>query len=260
MLLGEGMNPSLVDVVLVRPKHPGNVAAACRAMKNMGLAALRIVEPPPGLDDVGVRSLAYGAWDVLDAARYPGSLREAISANTLVVGTSGRPSAGDWTPRRFASEAGERAGPGRIAVVFGPEASGLRADELALCHLHVRIPTDPAHASLNLAQAVLVVGYEIFLSSAAPAPAEPTPVASAGQIETALDDLRAGLTGIGYLNPAAPDAVLSELRGLVVRAKPTPREIVLLRGLARQILWAARQIAQRSPGTDNGAPLGRDRT
>lgn len=253
------MNPSLVDIVLVRPKQPGNVAAACRAMKNMGLTALRIVDPPGGLDDVAVRSLAYGAWDVLDAARYDASLREATSANTVVVGTSGRPSSGDWTPRRFASEAAERAGPGRIAVVFGPEASGLRLDELALCQLHVRIPTDPAHASLNLAQAVLVVSYEIFLSSAATPPIEPAPVAPAGQIEAALDHLRAGLTGIGYLNPACPDAVLSELRGLVVRAKPTPREIALLRGLARQIAWAAERIAQKSPATDNGAPLGRDR-
>lgn len=253
------MKPSLVDIVLARPKHPGNVAAACRAMKNMGLTALRIVDPPAGLDDVAVRSMAYGAWDVLDSADCVASVREATSANTLVVGTSGRPSAGEWTPRRFASEGAERAGSGRIAVVFGPEPSGLRLDELALCHLNVRIPTDPAHGSLNLAQAVLVVGYEIFLSSAATLPAEPGPVAPAGQIEAALDDLRTGLTGIGYLNPACPDAVLSELRSLVVRARPTPREIALLRGLARQIRWAAQRIAQKGPGTDNGAPLGRDR-
>ena len=255
------MNPSLVDIVLVRPKQPGNVAAACRAMKNMGLGTLRVVDPPPGLDDFQARSLAYGAWDVLDSARYVASLREATSTNTLVVGTSGRPSADDWAPRRFATEAAERAGSGRIAIVFGPEASGLRLDELALCHLRVRIPTHSTHSSLNLAQAVLVMGYEILLSSppGAPERIEPRPVAAAGQIEAALDELRTGLTGIGYLNPACPDAVLSELRALLVRSRPSPREVTLLRGLARQIRWAGIQIAQRGSGTDNGAPLGRGR-
>src|SRR5262245_7279114 len=125
------MNPALVDIVLVRPKHPGNVAAACRAMKNMGLTTLRIVDPPPDLDDYAARSLAAGAWDLLEAARPFASVREATSSHTLVVGTSGRPSPEDWSPRRFASEAVERAGSGRIAVVFGPEATGLRLDELA---------------------------------------------------------------------------------------------------------------------------------
>jgi TrmH family RNA methyltransferase len=253
------MNPSLVDIVLVRPNHPGNVAAACRALKNMGLTALTLVEPPAGLEDPGVRSLAYGAWDVLDGARRAASVRQATAECTLVAATSGRPAEGDWTPRRFAAEAAARAGTGRVAVVFGPEATGLRNDEMRLCQLRVRIPTDPAQPSLNLAQAVLIVAYEIFLSSAQTPAVQADPLARAGEIEAALDDLRAGLAGIGYLNPASPDGVLTELRRLLARARPTPREIVLLRGVARQIGWAARQIAQKRAGTDNGAPLGRHR-
>ena len=84
------MDLSRVEIVLVRPSRPANVAAACRAMKNMGLRRLCLVEPPPGLGETEARSLAYGAWDVLDGARQAGSLEEAVSGSVAVVGTTGR--------------------------------------------------------------------------------------------------------------------------------------------------------------------------
>src|SRR6266704_3238523 len=189
------MDPSRVDVVLVRPARPANVAAACRAMKNMGLGRLRIVGPPPGLADPEVRSLAYGAWDLLDAARPAASLLEAVGDATLVAGTSGRSLPDAWTPRRLAREAEGRARGGRLSLVFGPERSGLTSAEL----------------------------------------------------EQAVQDLRAGLLEVGYLNPANPDDVLAELRRLLARAGPTSREVTLLRGLARQISWAGRKTRGR-PG------------
>jgi TrmH family RNA methyltransferase len=246
------MNPRSVDVVLVRPSRPGNVAAACRAMKNMGLGRLGLVEPPPDLASREARALAYGAWDVLDAARVSATLREAVAEATLVVGTSGRPLPSAWTPRQLAEEGPARAGPGRTALVFGPEASGLRNDELALCHVHVHIPADPAHPSLNLAQAVLVLAYEIrvsALAAAPPAAADARERATSAEIEAALDDLARALLAIGYLNPDNPGRILAELRGLLSRAGPTPRETSLLRGLARQILWAAGGVA-RERGAD----------
>src|SRR5262245_27675676 len=168
------MDPARVDIVLVRPSRPANVAAACRAMKNMGLRSLRLVEPPPGLDRPEARALAYGAWDVLDAALVFADLRGAVADAGLVAGTSGRTGAPAFEPREFAAEAATRAASGRVAVVFGPEASGLTNDELARCHLVIHIPTDVAQSSLNLAQAVLIVAYEIRLATlergAAPAP------------------------------------------------------------------------------------------
>jgi TrmH family RNA methyltransferase len=232
-----------VDVVLVRAARPANVAAACRAMKNMGLRTLRLVGRPAGLDDPEARAVAYGAWDVLDGAAVHDTLREAVAGSTLVVGTSGRRTADAWTPRRLATEAASRAGSGRLSLVFGPEATGLTNDELALCHVRVHIPTVPEHSSLNLAQAVLVLGYEMLLSAETPTLADATPRASAGETESALDDLRAALLGVGYLNPDNPEAILAELRRLIARAGPTPREVALLRGLARQIAWAASRIA-----------------
>ena len=130
---------------------------------------------------------------------------------------------------------------GRLSIVFGPESSGLTNQELALCHVRVRIPTSLEHPSLNLAQAVLVLAYELHVARAPAARVEGPLVASAGVLEDAVQELREALLGIGYLNPAQPDEVLSELRGLLLRSRPTPREVTLLRGLARQIAWAGKK-------------------
>jgi TrmH family RNA methyltransferase len=227
------MDPRRVDVVLVRPARPANVAAACRAMKNMGLGSLVLVEAEPVAEPA--RALAYGAWDVLDAARHARSLAEAVGGAALVAATSGRNEGGSVAPRAFAHDA--PAGQGRIAVVFGPEATGLRRDELDLCPWRIHIPTAAEHSSLNLAQAVMVVAYEIHLSAGAPVEVRPEPAPQAA-FEGAVTALGEALLAVGYLNPQGPDAILAELRRLLARAAPTAREVALLRGLARQVHWA----------------------
>jgi TrmH family RNA methyltransferase len=228
----------MIDIVLVRPKRAANVAAACRAMKNMSLGSLVLVAPPDDLTAPDARALAYGAWEILDAARLAADLRAAIGPAVFVVGATGKPHAGALSPRELARTWRERAGRGLMAVVFGPEASGLSEQELALCHAMVTIPAHPSQASLNLAQAVLVIAYEIFVESSPPTEAAPTPEpATAAQLETALDDLREALLAIGYLNPQNPEGILTELRRLAARAAPSARELTLLRGLARQIRW-----------------------
>jgi TrmH family RNA methyltransferase len=238
------MDLARVDVVLVRPSRAGNVAAACRALKNMGLRSLSLVGADELVLDRDARALAYGAWDVLDGARRCASLAQAVAPCTLVVATSGREVAGTWSPRRLAQEAAARSRGGRLAIVFGPEASGLRRDELELCHEVVRVPTDPAQPSLNLAQAVLLLAYELRLSALQGAAAgEPLAVEGAepvvsGTLERALSELREALLAVGYLDPASPDRLLAELRRLIARAGPSEREVVLLRGLARQVAWA----------------------
>ncbi|HJS59751.1 MAG TPA: TrmJ/YjtD family RNA methyltransferase [Vicinamibacteria bacterium] len=232
-----------VAIVLVRPARAANVAAACRAMKNMGLAALRLVGSHARLRDPTERALAYGAFDVLDGAREFPSLREAVADATFVVATSGRLDLPALAPRELAQRAQGKGSGGRMAVVFGPEASGLTSDELRLCHATVRIPTDAAHSSLNLAQAVLVVAYELFLVDLGAQPSEEAFGATAGDLEDALADLRGALLAIGYLPEANPEPILGELRALLARASPTLREVSLLRGVARQVAWAGRRIA-----------------
>jgi TrmH family RNA methyltransferase len=231
-----------LDVVLVRPARATNVAAACRALANMGFEHLRLVGPLPDLADPAARALAYGAWELLDGAVACDSLADAVADAEWVVGTSGKPQAGALDPRAFARRlAGD--GRGRVALVFGPEASGLTRRELDLCHARVHIPAAPAHPSLNLAQAVLILAYESFLALGARDSAarhdEPA-AASAGEMEDALAHLREALLEVGFLDPRNPDAILSELRRLLARAAPTPRELLLLRGLARQVGWAGR--------------------
>jgi len=242
------MDLDRVDVVLVRPSRPANVAASCRAMKNMGIRSLRLVGLRVEQVDADARSLAYGAWDLLDRARTFNDLPAATADATVVVGTSGRADAAAWMPWELAASASQRMGSGRLALVFGPEASGLGPDELALCHARVHIPTHPAQASLNLAQAVLLVSYELFLAGhpedggdGRDAPTR----ASAGELETALLELRECLLEVGYLNRENPRPILAELRLLLARAGPTPREIALLRGVARQVRWAARVAKDR---------------
>ena len=222
-------------------------------MKNMGLRSLCLVEPPEGLQDREARALAYGAWDVLDGARVATCLLDAVSASVAVVGTTGRASPGAWTPRRLAAEAERLARGGTLSLVFGPEATGLTGAEMDLCHALVHAPTDPAHKSLNLAQSVLLLAYEMRLAALAGA-AGPDPGgeggreerAPAGDVEQAVRELRAALLEIGYLDPENPDRVLAELRRLIARAGPTPREVVLLRGLARQVAWAGRVARDRA--------------
>jgi TrmH family RNA methyltransferase len=229
--------PRAVDVVLVRPSRPANVAAACRAMKNMGLESLVLVEPPAGLDQPEARALAYGAWDVLDAAGRAPDLAAAVATATFVVGTSGKVQDDVWTPRELAAGWRARAGGGRLALVFGPEASGLFEPELRLCNAVVRIPTDPAQPSLNLAQAVLILAYELFVAASETRPSMEER-ATVEESEAALADLKEALLAIGFLNAQNPDAILAELRRLASRAGLTARESTLLRGLARQIKWA----------------------
>jgi TrmH family RNA methyltransferase len=223
--------------VLVRPRRAANVAAACRALKNMGYGRLVLVDPPTDLETR--RGLAYGAWDVLDGAERATDLASAVADCTVVAASSGRAGEDALTPRDFAARLDDRAGGGEAAVVFGPEDHGLTIIERKRCHLAVRIPTAPAQPSLNLAQAVLLVAYELFLAGAR-LPGNAPALATAGEFDGALAALREALLAIGYLNPANPEAVLAELRRLLWQGTPTPRDVVLLRGLARQIAWSAR--------------------
>lgn len=250
------MDLGTVEVVLVRPSRPGNVASACRAMKNMGLRRLCLVGVEPGFVAGEARKLAYGAWDVLDAARFAAGLPDAVARAAFVAGTSGQATGDAVGPRELAREAARRPGP--TALVFGPEASGLTSEELGMCHARVHIPADPEHPSLNLAQAVLILAYEMRLASGAVRPWAPPVAATAGEQEDMLGELRQGLLGIGYLNPENPEAVLGELRRLLARASPTPREVTLLRGLARQLRWAATALAasRRAGGHSAGGVPG----
>ena len=155
-----------VKVVLVGTTHPGNIGATARAMKNMGILDLALVEPKEFPSDVATfRSKA--AKDILEKASVHTSLEEAISECELVVGTSARGRTVPWpvlNPRAAAEEMHKSSLNGKVAIVFGREDRGLTNEELGLCNFHVHIPSDPEYSSLNLSQAVQILAYEIRLS------------------------------------------------------------------------------------------------
>ena len=155
-----------VKVVLVGTTHPGNIGATARAMKNMGILDLALVEPKEFPSDIATfRSKA--AKDILEKASVHTSLEEAISECELVVGTSARGRTVPWpvlNPREAAEEMHKSSLNGKVAIVFGREDRGLTNEELGLCNFHVHIPSDPEYSSLNLSQAVQILAYEIRLS------------------------------------------------------------------------------------------------
>ena len=155
-----------VKVVLVGTTHPGNIGATARAMKNMGILDLALVEPKEFPSDVATfRSKA--AKDILEKASVHRSLAEAVSECELVVGTSARGRTVPWpvlNPREAAEEMHKSSRNGKVAIIFGREDRGLTNEELGLCNFHVHIPSDPEYSSLNLSQAVQILAYEIRLS------------------------------------------------------------------------------------------------
>jgi tRNA/rRNA methyltransferase len=236
-------DPSTPAVVLVRPREEGNVGSAARAMANMGLDRLILVEPAAAIGKVGV-AFAVGAKHVLDGARRVSSLREALAPFRRVVGTT---SSRDrrWevpvlTPRELPAHlAGDPPAPQDIptALVFGPEVGGLTNEELALASVLVTIPCSPVQPTLNLAQAVLIVTYELFQARGPVEPlaiGHPEPPATIGELDGLFDHAADLLRRVGFERDDSFAGVLRDLRRLAARAGPTSREVAILRGICRR--------------------------
>lgn len=224
-----------IRIVLVETSHPGNIGAAARAMKTMCLDRLWLVNPAEfPHSDASAR--ASGAVDILEQARVTATLDEALTGCALVVGTSAR-HRGIGPPEMMPRECAERlvtaAAEQDVALVFGRERTGLTNEELGRCHLLVNIPANPEYASLNLASAVQVLGYELILAQAAPPAAvgSETPLATADEMERLYEHLESAALETGFLDPANPKHLMRRLRRLFNRAQPDQNEVNILRGL-----------------------------
>ncbi|MDX1515674.1 MAG: RNA methyltransferase [Woeseiaceae bacterium] len=228
-----------IRIVLIGTTHPGNIGAAARAMKNMGLDELVLVGPRYFPHDEAT-ARASGADDLLARARVVNALPDAIADCSYVVGASARSRAIAWPcldARDAAQRIVERGGQGSVAVVFGPEKSGLSNAELDLCDTLLTIPANPAFSSLNLAMAVQVVCYEIraATSSRQPEYEAEAPPATHEQLEHFYARLEALLTDTGFLDPDNPRHLMRRLRRLFVRAQPDQNEINILQGILAAI-------------------------
>ncbi|GHH56559.1 MULTISPECIES: RNA methyltransferase [Gammaproteobacteria] len=231
-----------IRFVLVGTQHPGNIGAAARAMKTMGLARLVLVAPERLPDEEAYRRSA-GAEDLLGDAPVFATLAEAVSDCTLVLGCTAR-SRRVQLEELLPAVAGKRAvdraqAGGEVAVVFGRERTGLTNEELQLCHLAVHIPSDPDFSSLNLAAAVQVLAYEVRLAmlAAADAPVQASEPgfregpASHAQMEGLFGQLGETLDEIDFHKGRSPDSAMRKLRRLFAKAEPTEQEVRLLRGI-----------------------------
>ena len=227
-----------VRIVLVGTTHPGNIGAAARAMRTMGLDRLTLVAPREFPSDEAT-ARAAGADQVLADARVCATLAEALAECRFVVGASARLRGLSWStvsPREAAPRLLAESRDGEVAVVFGRESSGLSNDELASCHALLHIPTDPGFSSLNLAMAVQVVAYELRLAmldegAPQPAPERLDPLASIDDLERFYAHLERALVGAGFLNPANPRHLMMRLRRLFSRALLEEKEVRILRGI-----------------------------
>ncbi|HSG87622.1 MAG TPA: RNA methyltransferase [Pseudomonadales bacterium] len=231
-----------VRLVMVEPTHPGNIGAAARAMKNMGLKQLVLVNPLR-YPDPEARFRAASALDVLDEARVVATLAEAVDDCTLVIGASARNRRVPWpmvTPREAGVRVLQEASSGPVALLFGRESSGLTNEELARCQLHLHIPSDPSYPSLNIAMAMQLVAYEVRMAwleagSRLPEPPWDRPWAESAQVEGMLEHLNGVLDEIGFLDRGDPGHVPHRLRRLFFRTRLDQVEINILRGVLGRV-------------------------
>jgi len=230
-----------IRVVLVRPQGAGNVGAVARALKNMGIRDLFVVEPACVLPASEADVMAVHARDVLQAARSVPSLGAAVEGCGLVVGTTCRSGAyrvAARPPRTVAPDIVRAAAANRVALVFGPEDHGLSNEEVRRCQQLLTIPTAAEYASLNLAQAVLLCCYELFLA-AQTAPPLARPRATAERLEFMFQRLQGALLSIGFLNPVNPEHIMFSIRRLLGEAALDDRDVRIFLAMARQMEWCA---------------------
>jgi TrmH family RNA methyltransferase len=237
-----------IRIVLVATSHAGNIGAAARAMKTMGLDQLYLVQPRD-FPSAEATSRASGADDVLAAARVCQDLEQAVADCSLVCGTSARLRRVAWpqlSPRECAAELIEAAARQPVALVFGRERTGLSNEELDRCHFLVNIPADPGYMSLNVASAVQILSYELRLACLQQQPVKPanmpaeSAMATAEDLEGMYQHFAEALVEIDFLDADNPRQLMRRLRRLFNRARPDKMEVNILRGILKSAQQKAR--------------------
>lgn len=240
-----------IIIILHRPRDPVNIGGVVRAMKNMGVRRLRLVDPV-AFDAYHITGIAHRSDDILAAAEQYATLDEALADVGYVIGTTARQRserpvrddirmlAGDWIARSAHTT---------VACVFGPEDTGLDNAALDRCHLVVSLPVDPTYASLNLAQAALLLMYELRMAALAQTDASTAaksafPPPTGAQYEQLFDSTERALHAMEFFKPGRAEGVMRTLRALTFRAAPDQREIGLLTAIAREVVNVLRRRAQ----------------
>ena len=231
---------SHIKIVLVETSHSGNIGAVARAMKNMSMTRLCLVKPKL-FPCAEATARASGADDVLARAEIYDSLSEAVADCQLVIGASARGRTISWpemTPRQCAEKVVLQEPHNQVAIVFGRESSGLKNHELDLCQFLLRIPCNSEYSSLNLAAAVQVVCYELFVATGVQQETlvgdkGEQPLASAAQMDSFYEHLHQALIDIGFMHPDKSKSIMRRLRRIYNRTLLDTKELDILRGILR---------------------------
>lgn len=226
-----------IKIVMVGTTHPGNIGAAARAMHNMGVSRLSLVDPQCPIGEIAY-ARASGANIVLDEREIFDDLPEAVSGCHRVIATTARKRSLAWPeidPAEMAQQMFAENDDYQVALVFGREHSGLNNEELQLCNQMVSIPTNPDFSSLNVASAIQVLCYEIYRQQFTPA--DPAPMASSelpatsAEVEGYFEHLQQSLEQSGFINPEQPGLIMQRLRRLYLRSELSRNEVNILRGI-----------------------------
>ena len=252
------MQSAAIRFVLVDTSHPGNIGAVARAMKNMGLHDLVLVNPRQ-YPDPEATARASGADDVLAAARVVGSVAEAVADCAFIVGTTARERDQNFrvldarqAATRLVAEAGAAAQGPIVAVLFGTERFGLTNEQLQSAQALLHIPANPEYASLNIAMAAQLIAYEIRMAQRlaveAPLPAREVPLASAADMERLFAHLQQVMDEADFRDRTQSGThLMNRIRRLIGRAEPDVNEVAILRGLLTAVQGKRRRAGESAP-------------
>lgn len=229
-----------LTIVLNKPKYSGNVGSVARCLKNMGIGKLMVIGNADLCEEEMKMKATHKASEIVDGIKYFDRIDEALSGFNYIVGTTSRLGSARGpvlTPREMAKNLVAISHNNEIAILFGPEDTGLTTDELRFCHLVVTIPVSEEFKSINLSHAVMILCYEIFLAHVNTLESFTPRLATSAELESMYDHMRDLLMKIGFLNPQNPDYWMMHLRRFFSRINLYSKEVKIIRGICRQIDW-----------------------
>jgi tRNA/rRNA methyltransferase len=242
------INRDNVAIILVEPKLPENIGAVARAMNNMDIRRLIIINPANLDPDRVVKMATSHSMDILDNMKVHDDLRGALAPFRYIAGTTARVGSmrpALTTPKELAKSLISISKENDIAILFGPEDRGLSNDHLSYCHTIINIPTSE-FSSLNLAQAVMIVCYELFQARGETNGANAPRLANSFELEGMYDHLNNVLTKIGFINPQNPERWMWNIRRFLSRLPLQAMEVRVIRGICRQIDWYVAQAVRKA--------------
>ncbi len=235
-------------IILNEPRYPENIGASARAIKNMGLGGLIVVNPYRFDMDAIKKMATHEALDTVESIEVKDTLLDAIGSFNYAVATTartGRQRRPTHTPRSIVQLLAPLSHNNRIAIVFGSEKFGLSNNDLPLCQAIVNIPTAD-FSSINLAQSVMIMAYELFFAAIDIKDHTFLPsCASIYELEAMYEHLKEVFLEIGYINPENPDYFMQNFRRLLGRLQLKKKEVKMIRGFLRQLMWKITSLRQQ---------------